>query len=314
MKDLLRIADLGPDDLERILNLASAARRAPHTFSGVLTGDMVACLFAQPSVQTRLSFGAAIARLGGIAHVIEAHELPAGSNDVLANTARVVGNASRAFVVRTADDADLELCAAAASVPVVNARTALHHPLPAIADLLTLRGHFGGLAGLHIAFLGDGRVAHSLIEGCALAGVDVVVASPTGREPRLDVVDGHGGTGAANVTVTDDPRVAVAGVDAVLADAGPSSAAQGRDGSQRAEDLGRYVVTDALMSLAAPHAVFLHRGPASRDAETLPLVNGPRSLVVDQAANRIPVAVGALVALLDGSLRGSSATRQAAPA
>src|SRR5688572_9209199 len=169
MKDLLRIADLTREDLQRLLAMAEAIRLEPHRHPGLLDGDTVITYFAKPSTRTRLSFGSAIAHLGGTPEVVGPNELQLGRGETIEDTARVISRYARAFVIRTFSDDDVRRFAAAATIPVINALTDLHHPCQALADLLTLRRHFGSLQGLRLAYLGDGNnVAHSLLEACAL--------------------------------------------------------------------------------------------------------------------------------------------------
>ena len=189
MKDLVRVSDLSPDGLARLLNLAAAAKRSPHAWSGVLAGDTVVCYFAKPSTRTRLSFAAAVARLGGVAEFVGPSELQLGRGETIEDTARVISRYTRAFVIRTFADEDIRCFAENASIPVVNALSDAHHPCQALADLLTLREHFGSFENLKVAYVGDGNnVAHSLLEACALAGIDIAVATPAGYAPAPEVV------------------------------------------------------------------------------------------------------------------------------
>ena len=148
MKDLLRIADLSPNDLEQLLEISEQVCADPHRHAELLDGDTVITYFAKPSTRTRLSFGSAISHLGGIPEVVGPDELQLGRGETIEDTARVVSRYARAFVIRTYSDDDVRRFAAAASIPVINALTDGHHPCQALADLLTLKQHFGSLAGL----------------------------------------------------------------------------------------------------------------------------------------------------------------------
>ena len=311
MKDLLTIADLAPDGLDRLLNLAAAAKRAPHAWSGVLAGDTVVCYFAKPSTRTRLSFAAAIAKLGGVAEFVGPTELQLGRGETIEDTARVISRYARAFVIRTFADADIRCFAESATIPVVNASSDLHHPCQALADLLTLREHFGSLEGLKVAYVGDGNnVAHSLLEACALASVDIAVATPPGYELDQGIVAGAlraASRSGASIAMTHDPRQAVSGAAAVYTDGWVSMGTPESERATRSAALAPYRVDAELMAGARADAVFLHCLPAHRGEEvSRSVIDGSRSLVLDQAENRLHTATAVLVGLLNGSVIGAS--------
>ncbi|MET0902580.1 MAG: ornithine carbamoyltransferase [Acidimicrobiales bacterium] len=310
MKDLLRIADLSPDDLAHILYLSDLVHDDPHQYADLLRGDMVVTYFAEPSTRTRLSFVSAIAHLGGVPQVVGPDELQLGRGETIEDTARVVSRYARAFVIRTFADDDVRRFADAASIPVVNALTDGHHPCQALADLFTLRRHFGDLKGLRLAYLGDGNnVAHSLLEACALAGVDIVVATPPGFEPSPDVVEAAEGLAKVSGSVvwtTHDPLVGVAGADAVYTDVWLSMGDPEDERVARHAALAPYQVNAALMAEASANAVFMHCLPAHRGEEvSADVMDGTRSVVLDEAENRMHTAQALLVALLRGELMGA---------
>lgn len=311
MKDLVRVSDLSSDGLARLLNLAAAAKRSPHAWSGVLAGDTVVCYFAKPSTRTRLSFAAAVARLGGVAEFVGPSELQLGRGETIEDTARVISRYTRAFVIRTFADEDIRCFAENASIPVVNALSDAHHPCQALADLLTLREHFGSFENLKVAYIGDGNnVAHSLLEACALAGIDIAVATPARYAPAPEVVATAKllalDTGA-QVTVTNDPHQAAAGAAAVYTDVWVSMGTAESERIERSNALLPYRVDDALIAEARADAVFLHCLPANRGEEvTRTVIDGPRSLVFDQAENHLHVAAAVLAGLLNGSVTGAS--------
>ena len=310
MKDLLRIADLSVDDLSMLLDVADTARRHPDGWRHVLGGDTVVTYFAKPSTRTRLSFGSAIARLGGTAQVVGPTELQLGRGETIEDTAAVISRYARAFVIRTFADDDVRRFAGAASIPVVNALTDGHHPCQALADLMTMRQRFGRLSGLRVAYVGDGNnVAHSLMEACALAGVDITVATPPGYEPSPEVVDTAQGLSLrsdALVRTTHDPYVAVDGADVVYTDVWLSMGTPEDERAARVAALAPYRVDAAMMQLAAPGAVFMHCLPAHRgDEVTAGVIDGPSSIVFDQAENRMHTALAVLACLLDASLDGA---------
>jgi ornithine carbamoyltransferase len=286
---LLRIADLTPRDLTSLLDLAAAMKADPHGWHDALTGESVACYFSKPSTRTRISFEAAVHRLGGLPIMLRPDELQLGRGEPIADTARVMSSYCSAIVIRTFAQSDVEAMAAAASVPVINALTDEHHPCQALADLLTLRERFGDLHGLPVAYVGDGNnVARSLIEAAALTGIDLRLACPEGYRP-------------GGFEVTDDPREAVTGARAVYTDVWVSMGDPEDERQRRLEDLEPYRVTPGLMGLAARDAIFLHCLPAHRGEEVATgVIDGAHSAVWDQAANRLPTEQAALYALVTG--------------
>jgi ornithine carbamoyltransferase len=302
--DLLRIADLTAEQLNALLDLANEMKEGPTWWTAARHGTAVACLFDKPSTRTRVSFEVAAHRLGMLPIMLRPDELQLGRGEPLGDTARVLSSYTAAIVVRTFAQATLEELAAAASVPVVNALTDDHHPCQALADLLTLRRHYGYLDGIRIAYVGDGNnVAHSLMEGAALSGMHMTVATPRGYEPdsevtrrTMELAGRHGGS----IHVLHDPRAAVMGANAIYTDVWVS---MGEDAERegRLNDLHAYQVNDELMRAAAPHAVFMHCLPAHRGLEvTADVIDGPASAVWEQAANRLPTEQATLRTLTNG--------------
>jgi ornithine carbamoyltransferase len=305
MKDLLRISDLAPWQLEHLLTEAARCKATPHHSPGLLAGETVVLYFAKPSTRTRLSLETAVTRLGGTPAVVGPAELQLGRGETIEDTARVISRYARAFTIRTFADDDVARFAAAASIPVVNALTDDHHPLQALADLLTIRERFGTLRGLRVAYVGDGNnVAHSLMEACALAGVDVAVATPPGYEPSPAVVAAASEAALASGALLDvghDPFRAVAGAHAVYTDVWVSMGDREEERARRAAALQHYRVTRPLMAEADTNAVFLHCLPAHRGDEVeAAVIDGPRSLVFDQAENRLHTAQAVLATLVTG--------------
>ena len=284
----LRVSDLDRDSLTALLDLAETMRSRPHGFVDSLRGDTLVCFFEKPSTRTRVSFAAAAERLGMMPLLLRPDELQLGRGETIEDTARTLSGYAAAIVVRTFFHSTVEQLAAAASVPVINALTDEHHPCQALADLLTLRERFERLEGVRVAFVGAGNnVATSLLEAGALAGMEVVVASPPGYEPDVP--------GASVVT---DPREAVMGADAVYTDVWVSMGEE----AERAERLAAfepYRVDARLMSAARPEAVFMHCLPAHRGEEvTAEVIDGPQSIVWRQAENRLPTEEALVLALV----------------
>ncbi|MFB4298524.1 ornithine carbamoyltransferase [Actinomadura sp. NTSP31] len=310
MKDLLRVADLSAGDLDLLLKLATGFQDEPAAEPGLLTGRIVPMYFAKPSTRTRLSTAAAVTRLGGTPVALGPDELQLRRGETIADTARVMGAYAAAIVIRTFADTDVEELAAAAPIPVINALTDGHHPLQAVTDLLTIKEHFGDLHRHRIAYIGDGgnNVARSLMEAAALAGMDMVIASPDGYLPRKEAVasarteaDRHGGS----VTVTQDPAAAVGGASVVYTDVWLSMGDSEDERAHRREVFAAYQVNQDLMDRAPEDAVFMHCLPAHRGEEvTTGVIDGGRSLAFRQAANRLPAAQAVLYALLTDRLEG----------
>src|SRR5690348_839147 len=306
--DFTRVADLAPGELRDLLRLAAALKEEPDGYEDALHGRTVACIFEKPSTRTRVSFAAAIARLGATPVALTPQELQLGRGESIADTARSLSGYCDAIVVRTFAQATVDQLARWASVPVVNALSDEHHPCQALADLLTIGERFGELEGRRVAFVGDGgdNVAHSLLEAAALSGLDLVIACPAAYRPSPEVLSGARlvaeDTGAV-LSVVHDPRAAAAGADAVYADVWASMGEESeRDARRRA--LAPYQVTAELMSLAAPEAIFLHCLPAKRGEEVAAaVIDGPQSAVWQQSANRLPTEQALLLALTGGLAR-----------
>ncbi len=296
--DLLRVADLSPTHLTALLDLADAMREGPAWWTRLHPRTAVACLFDEEATPTRVSFEVAAHRLGMLPIML-------GPAELLADTARVLSFSTEAIVVRTSAQATLAQLAQAAQVPVLNAGTDDHDPCQALTALLTLRRQFGYVDGLRLAYVGHGgSVAHSLMEAGALAGMQVIVATPPGHGPAHDVVAEasalaavHGGA----IQVGHDPHAAVVAADAVYTDVWKPVGGDA-ERERRLAELRPYRVDATLMRLASPHALFMHGQPARRGEEVAAeVIDGPASAVWDQAANALPTEQALLHAVVTGS-------------
>jgi ornithine carbamoyltransferase len=258
--------------IERAIEL-----KADPLGSAALRGRTVALMFERPSTRTRLSFEAGVAELGGHPMILRPGEMQLSRGESVADTARILSRHASAVGVRTGPDAVLEELAAVGSIPVVNMLTDGHHPCQALADLMTLREHFGALDGLRLAYVGDGNnVARSLAILGATAGVEVAVAAPDGYQ--LEPV--------AGAQLTGDPHEAVAGADCVYTDVWVSMGDGAAAGARRAA-LAPYRIDDALLAEAAPGAIALHCLPAHPGEEiSAAVLYGERQRIWDQAENR----------------------------
>lgn len=303
VKDLLRIADLERESLLSLLSIAGRFKREPHSEPGLLDGDTVVLFFNKPSTRTRISFETAVARLGGTPVSVGPHELQLDRGETIEDTARVISSYARAFVIRTFSDGDVRRFAAAASIPVINALTDGHHPCQVLGDLMTLLEIWGRPERHRLAFVGDGdNVAHSLLEGCALMGIDIAVATPRGFEPDPAVVDVARHLAAASgshVIITNDAVEATSKADAVYTDVWLSMGVKESEREERLRAFLPYRVDASLMAHARPDAVFMHCLPAHRGEEvTDDVIDGLQSRVFEQAANRLPTEQAVLWALL----------------
>jgi len=260
----------------------------PHGFVEALRGDTLVCFFEKPSTRTRVSFAAAAERLGMLPLLLRPDELQLGRGETIADTARTLSGYAAAIVVRTFSQERVEELAAAATVPVINALTDEHHPCQALADLLTLRERFGRLEGVRVAYVGAGNnVATSLLEAGALMGIHIVAACPAGYEPAVD-----------GAHVVDDPLEAVAGAYAVYTDVWVSMGEEA-ERDVRFAALEPFRVDAELMAAARADAVFMHCLPAHRGEEvTAEVIDGPQSVVWQQAENRLPTEEALVYALV----------------
>jgi ornithine carbamoyltransferase len=277
-------AELTAAELAALIDRAVELKGAPLS-SRALAARSVALIFEKPSTRTRLSFEVGIHELGGHPLVLRAGELQLARGEALRDTAIVLSRHVAAVGVRTGPDAMLTELAEHSAVPVINMLTDRHHPCQALADLLTLREAHGSLEGLRVAYVGDGNnVARSLATLGALAGLDVVVASPRGYalEPELPLPDGARGS----VTLLEDPRAAVQGACAVYTDVWVSMGDEDSAQERRAA-LAGYRLDLSLLDAAAPGAFAMHDLPAHAGEEiSAEVLYGPRQRIWDQAENR----------------------------
>ena len=302
-RHLLRDDDLSPAEQAEILDLAvqvKADRWGRRPLEGPQT---VAVIFDKSSTRTRVSFAVGIADLGGSPLIISTASSQLGGKETPADTARVLERMVSAIVWRTYAQSGLEEMAAGTTVPVVNALSDDFHPCQLLADLLTIREHRGRLAGLTVAFVGDGsdNMVHSYLLAGATAGMHVRVAFPEAYPPVAAIVEDArriaAGTGGS-VLLTHDAAEAVAGADVVVTDTWVS---MGREDEKavRIEALSPYQVTPELMATAASDALFLHCLPADRGYEVAPeVIDGPQSVIWDEAENRVHAQKALLVWLL----------------
>jgi ornithine carbamoyltransferase len=301
-RDFLSLDDVSADELTDLLDSAGKARAGTGQWSSKLDGKQVALVFEKPSTRTRVSFEAAVSTMGGHAIVLRGDELQLGRGETIEDTGRVLSGYVDAIVVRTFGQERLERLAGAATVPVVNALSDYEHPCQCLADLQTIRDHLGKLEGVALAYLGDGNnVAHSLMLGGAKAAMDVRVACPSGYRPDAAVAERGSAIAAASggrVTVTDVVAEAAVGARVLYTDVW-ASMGQEDEVVARDEAFSRYQLNADVVDMAADDAIVMHCLPAHRGHEiTEDVIDGPRSVVWDQAENRLHAQKALLAFLL----------------
>ena len=303
-KDLLDVAAMPRKQIDDLLQLA-ASLKAKHrlgTPHRLLPGKTLGLLFQKPSTRTRVSFEAGMNQLGGHALVLPMADIQLSRGETVSDTARVLSRYLDGIVIRTYDHSIVEEWAAEASMPVINGLTDHSHPCQALSDLLTIREIKGRLKGLSIAYVGDGNnVANSLIEAGAKMGMRVVVGCPVGYQPDQHVIDQarvEAETTGAAIEVLENPQVAVKEADIVYTDVWISMGRE-REQARRLKALSSYQLNGRLLQRAKPDAIVMHCLPAHRGEEiTAEVLDGPQSVVIDQAENRLHMQKAILVQLL----------------
>ncbi|MGV3713646.1 ornithine carbamoyltransferase [Pseudolysinimonas sp.] len=302
-RHLLRDDDLTQAEQIEVLDLAEKLKADRWAEKPLAGPQSVAVIFDKSSTRTRVSFAVGIADLGGSPVIIQTADSQLGGKETPEDTARVLERQVAAIVWRTYAQAGLERMAAGTTVPVVNALSDDFHPCQLLADLLTIREHKGALAGLTVTFLGDGasNMGQSYVLACATAGIHVRIAAPEEYAPAESIVadaDRRAAETGGSVTLYTDPNEAVAGADVVVTDTWVSMGKE-EEKAHRVAVFGAYQVTPELMTLAKPDAIFLHCLPADRGYEvSADVIDGPQSVIWDEAENRLHAQKALLVWLL----------------
>lgn len=300
VKHFLTVPDLSKDEFEHVLQQAAAWKRQPY--GGVLAGKTVALVFGKPSTRTRVSFSVGVYQLGGLPLTLSEQELQIRKSESIEDTARVLSRYVNAIVIRTFAKKDVEDLAAAASVPVINALTDEDHPCQALTDIFTFREHFPD-TGRKITYLGDGNnVAASLSEAAALAGIDICLAVPEGCDlpkVKMDSIAMLSESCGTKFWVERDPEAAAAGASALYTDVWISMGQT--DDSAKVERLLPFRLDGRLLARALPEAIVMHCLPAHRGEEiTDEVMDGPQSVVFDQAENRLHAQKALMAYILGG--------------
>lgn len=304
-RDLVSTRDLGPEGAAAVLHLAHRLKSRPEDFRRSLADKQIVMFFEKPSLRTRLTFESGISSLGGSAYFVDQTHDRIDAREKLSDVAHNLERWFDAIVLRTFAQETIEGMALHACIPVINALSDLEHPCQALADYFTLQERFGDLRNICLSYVGDGNnVAHSLLLTCACLGSSIRVATPADYAPDsqivADALEIARQTGAG-IELLHDPQQAVAGADAIYTDAWVSMG-QEAEAARRERVFPPYQVNEALLAAAADHAVFMHCLPAHRGHEvTDAVMDSERSVVFDQAENRLHVQNAILYLLLRGA-------------
>ena len=303
-KDLLDVATMPQRQVFDLLRLAMSLKKkqrrgTPHR---LLHGKTLGLLFHKPSTRTRVSFEAGMNQLGGHALVLPMGDIQLSRGETVADTARVLSRYLDGIVIRTYDHSTVEEWAAEATMPVIDGLADHSHPCQALSDLLTIQESKGRLKGLSLAYIGDGNnVANSLIEAGAKTGMRVAIGCPSGYQPDQRVIDRarmEAQTTGASIEVLENPHIAVKEADVVYTDVWISMGRE-REQARRLRTLAPYQLNKRLLQRAKPDAIVMHCLPAHRGEEiTADVLDGPQSVVIDQAANRLHMQKAILTQLL----------------
>lgn len=299
--DFLSLGDLSPDRVQQLLDRALELKQNRERVTA-LCGQSLALVFQKPSLRTRVSFDVAMYELGGHVVYMGPDEIGLGKRESIPDVARVLSQYVHAIAARTFRHADQETLAEYATVPVINALSDFCHPCQGLADLLTLRERFDRLQGIRLGYLGDGNnIANTLLFAAGKVGLHLTIASPPGYECDATVVDQarreaaeHGGS----ITLTNDPAEAAHDADVLYTDVW-TSMGQEHEAARRRPDFARYRIDRNLLRMARPEVLVMHDLPAHRGEEiTDEVIDGPRSIVFQQAGNRLHAQKAVLVWLL----------------
>ena len=301
-KDFVSIRDLSPSEIEHLLFFARQIKAHPSAYRNALQGKTLALIFEKPSLRTRVSFDVGIHQLGGFSLYLPSAEIKLGKRECIHDVARNLERMVQGIVIRTFAHEIVEEMAACCDIPVINALTDFSHPCQVMADYLTIWEVKGRVRNLKLAFVGDGNnVAHSLLFGAAQLGAELCVASPPDYEPSAGAVAWalrRGRETGTKLTITNDPRVAIAGADVVYTDVW-TSMGQESEARERRQVFRPYQVNAEMFAYAKPDAIFMHCLPAQRGEEvTADVIDSARSVVFQQAENRLHVQKAILIELM----------------
>jgi len=294
-RDLLDLNDLTPKEIETLIDRASYFKKNQllNDASQHLRGKSVGLFFEKPSTRTRVAFEAAIVRLGGHPIFLSPNDTQAGRGETIADTAHVLSGYLHALVIRTFEQENLSAWAQSAKIPIINGLSNLCHPCQILADLLTIFERRGHLRGLNLAYIGDGNnIAHSLMEGGAMVGMNVTIACPKEYEPNPDVVRMATAIAEKNhskMIVSNDPKKAVTDADILYTDTWVSMGYEG-EGERRKVPFLPFQINQDMVNRAKQDCLVMHCLPAHRGEEiTDEVMDGPNAVIFEQAENRLPM-------------------------
>jgi ornithine carbamoyltransferase len=302
-RHFLSLKDWSRDEIELLFEQAAAIKANPESYAGVLAGQSLAMIFQKPSTRTRVSFEVGMHQLGGRALFLGSDDIQLNRGETIADTARVLSRYVQGIMARVFAHQDVTDLARHGSVPVINGLSDLLHPCQALADYFTLRERRGGLTGLKLAYVGDGNnVAHELMFGAVKLGLQFSIGCPKGYEPNplifKSAVRDAQKLGSPIPEVGADPYEAVAGADVVYTDVW-TSMGQEAEAQARLAAFQGFQVTPEMMAAAGAEVMFMHCLPAHRGEEvSADVIDGPQSVVFDEAENRLHVQKALLVTLM----------------
>ena len=282
--------------------MADRIKQSPQEFDSALKGKTLGLIFNKKSTRTRISFQVGIFQLGGMGLFLGPEDMQLARGETISDTGKVLSRFLDGIMIRTFSHSDVLDLAKYASVPVINGLTDFNHPCQALADMMTIREKFGKLKGLKLAYVGDSNnVAVSLLFACVKFGLHISLVSPKGytiSKEALDMSREEAKSKNLNVILTEDVQEGVAGANIVYTDVW-TSMGQEKEQQQRLNDLSGYTVNEQMMKGAGPKAVFMHCLPAHRGEEvSAPVIDGPASIVFDQAENRLHLQKAVMVSLM----------------
>lgn len=301
-EDFLSLKDYSTEEILDLLNLAIELKKPENKHLPLLKGKVLGMIFEKSSTRTRVSFEAGMLQLGGHAMFLSSQDTQLGRGETIADTARVLSGYLDGLMIRTFHQSAVEELAKFSSIPVINGLTDDYHPCQVLADLMTLIEHFGELKGRKLAYIGDGNnMANSLMIGAAKVGLDIAIAAPKGYEPQAEMVELAQAiakdTGSV-VTVTHDPVEAVKNSDAIYTDVW-ASMGQEAEAIKRLNDFEGFQVNADLVQHAKADYIFMHCLPAHREEEvTTDILEGPHSVIFQEAENRLHAQKAVLVTLM----------------
>jgi ornithine carbamoyltransferase len=287
-RDFLTLHDLSFDEINHILERAADLKSGIDAAKCPLIGKSIGLLFEKASTRTRVSLEVGIYQLGAKTIYMNPKEIQIGRGETIHDTAKVLSRYLDAVVIRTYSHSTLTEFASHSSIPVINGLSDLHHPCQALGDLMTITDKKGRLKGVRLAYIGDGNnVANSLVEAASMTGINLVLACPEGYEPDHDIFEWATASANSNISIVKEPEEAVGDADVVYTDVWVSMG-QEKEAAEKKQKLSKYQLNGKLLSRAKKDAIVLHCLPAHRGEEiTDEVLDGPQSVVFDQAENRL---------------------------